>query len=761
MKKLFTAIPIIVSFVLSSYYSSAQAPNCPAIGGLIYYVTGSQIWNFDPNLPPGPGNPSLNTIVPPAGSGSLAVANNINGGTLSPTFYVIAGGTYQWWNGTAWVNTGHTPGAVNPGGGGQYIYSLEGGGGNVYKYDGTGNATLLMTVPGFAGGGPFDMCADCEGNFYILKITTPGFLNKYSPTGALLQSYTISGATSVGSGGGFGIINNEVYYNNTSGFWRGVIAGTNVNFVQVIPTGLNPSPSDFGTCQIGGTVKAQASIDTGYYCLTPGSTPVSVSVSGSAPYTWTVLSGPAVINGGGQTVTLTSPTPGISKIEVRADGAGQCGGPGKDTVTLIPVGATIDAGKDDTTYGCAVYRDTITTATLTGTTSGVPYSIAWTPAASISAGANTLKPVLTPSGSPTLYTVTVTTAPDRGNCTWTDAMALIAIDATVGTADFEMEFLPGCTEDSIQVTNLSAIIYGKPNYKWVWGDFSDVDTGANPLHVYYAQKDYSVFMTLGNGYCTDTITKFIDTRHPLEAVMELSDDRLCPGDTIQFDAQKSTVTLTPTTTYEWDFGHGETSTLPNPLHTFRFPGEQKIRLIVIDSLGCRDTAERSLKEIVALPTIEVGNDTLICDGDMIYLPLGISVRGTDYLWNDGSTSPRHPVDKPGIYIVKISNECGSDYDTINVTSKNCTLWFPTAFSPNGDGKNDKAYLMGTHIGITDYELAIYNRWGQRVFYAEGTKEGWDGTTNGVPQPMGTYHYYIKYEYNRSEYKMKGDITLIR
>src|SRR5690606_30504954 len=116
-------------------------------------------------------NPFLNTINCP-GSG-LAVSDYLGPGPTYKTFYTVVGNVYWYYDGTAWVSSGHTAGAVNPGAGGGYIYSLIGGTGEVYKYDGTGNASLLTTVTGFASGGPFDLVADKDGNWYILKLTNP------------------------------------------------------------------------------------------------------------------------------------------------------------------------------------------------------------------------------------------------------------------------------------------------------------------------------------------------------------------------------------------------------------------------------------------------------------------------------------------------------------------------------------------------------------------------------------------------------------
>jgi gliding motility-associated-like protein len=756
----------IIMCLLCSNTTWAQLPICSSTGGIIYYNSGTSIGMYNPSLPPGPGNPSVNTIALPPGTVGMAISDNINGPGASPTFYAITGSSYWYYNGTTWINTGHSAGnaaAVNIGAGGGFIYNLVGGSGEVYKYDGTGNGVLLVTIPSFGGGGPYDLAADCEGNFYILKIaftpTNPAYLQKYDKFGTLLQTWGVIGPPSTAAGGGMGIIGNTVYFHNVTGFWEGTMGTTSITFTNV--PGVAITPSDFATCPIGTIGKAKASIDTGYYCG-PGNPPVTVSVSGAPPFVWTVLSGPAVVTGSGQVVDLTGPGGSISKIEVRADGVTECGGPGKDTVTLIVPEATVNAGKDDTTFGCAVYLDTLA-GSVTNKTPGITYNINWTPLGSIFSGATSLKPVVAPIGSPTVYTITVSTPANQGGCIWTDDMVMTSVDASVGTADFTFESHLGCIGDTIIITNTSGIAFGKATYNWFWNDFSKNDTSANPIHVYYDNKDSNrMVLIINNGLCKDTVGYTAFLKHEVRADIGLSDDRLCPGDTITFSSDKSSATKIPIT-YFWDFGDGATSTQPSPIHSFNKPGDQLVTLVATDSLDCKDTVDVRIPELVAVPKVDVGpDDTTICDGDIIFLPLGISVRGTDYLWQDGSKEPRHAVTKAGIYVVRISNVCGTDIDSIHVKTRNCKLWFTGAFTPNGDGKNDLAKLLGVSDNITDLEIAIYNRYSERVYFSRSATGGWDGTFGGKPQPIGTYYYYVKYTYgNSSPEVMKGDITLMR
>lgn len=87
---------------------------------------------------------------------------------------------------------------------------------------------------------------------------------------------------------------------------------------------------------------------------------------------------------------------------------------------------------------------------------------------------------------------------------------------------------------------------------------------------------------------------------------------------------------------------------------------------------------------------------------------------------------------------------------------------PNAFTPNGDGLNDKFFPVLVN-GVKDTEFRIYNRWGQCVHNAP---QPWDGTFNEVAQPVGTYLYYVVLTEDNGtgqpkEIKQQGAVTLLR
>lgn len=92
----------------------------------------------------------------------------------------------------------------------------------------------------------------------------------------------------------------------------------------------------------------------------------------------------------------------------------------------------------------------------------------------------------------------------------------------------------------------------------------------------------------------------------------------------------------------------------------------------------------------------------------------------------------------------------------------CEMFFPNAFSPNSDGRNDifKPVTLG-HQEIKTFR--ILNRWGQVVFETKGDRMGWNGVYNGRDQDAGTYYYLIRYRCADSDkdLEQKGEVLLVR
>jgi gliding motility-associated-like protein len=97
---------------------------------------------------------------------------------------------------------------------------------------------------------------------------------------------------------------------------------------------------------------------------------------------------------------------------------------------------------------------------------------------------------------------------------------------------------------------------------------------------------------------------------------------------------------------------------------------------------------------------------------------------------------------------------------VNLNSEKNLYLVPTAFTPNGDGKNDCFGLK--HWGkLSDLNFAVYNRWGQQLFFTKDITNCWNGTFKGEPQPLGAYVYVISGTALCGPVLRKGMIILMR
>ena len=96
----------------------------------------------------------------------------------------------------------------------------------------------------------------------------------------------------------------------------------------------------------------------------------------------------------------------------------------------------------------------------------------------------------------------------------------------------------------------------------------------------------------------------------------------------------------------------------------------------------------------------------------------------------------------------------------SVTLKS-SLIVPNAWSPNGDGHNDKLYPLTINMKELKY-FKVFNRWGQLMFETSTLGQGWDGTFNGVPQVMDVYTWIVEATgLDGVHYKQAGNSILMR
>ena len=161
-------------------------------------------------------------------------------------------------------------------------------------------------------------------------------------------------------------------------------------------------------------------------------------------------------------------------------------------------------------------------------------------------------------------------------------------------------------------------------------------------------------------------------------------------------------------------------------------------------------------------SINLGNDTTLCKGEV--LRLNAPATFAEYRWNTGATTASITVTEAGKYAVYAKTFEGCDVsDSINVlVAPSCVdIYFPNAFTPNGDGKNDYFGPIGNLSDVRNYEVVVYNRWGELIFQSRNPFVKWDGTYKGKPVASGTFTWYAHYQFGAIEKTKKGTIVIIR
>ena len=212
------------------------------------------------------------------------------------------------------------------------------------------------------------------------------------------------------------------------------------------------------------------------------------------------------------------------------------------------------------------------------------------------------------------------------------------------------------------------------SWEWDFGD-GNSSTVQNPTHIYTAAGVYTVKLIATNSFGADTITKtdFI-TVSSLVPVAEFSANKttINQGDAVIFSDQS----VNNPTSWEWDFGDGNTSTIQNPTHTYTTAGVYTVQLIANNNVGVDTITKTDYITVNSLvPVAEFSaNKTTINQGDAVIFSDQSTNNPTSWLWDfgDGSTStvqnPTHTYTTAGVYTVQLIVANSVAADTITKTN---------------------------------------------------------------------------------------------
>ncbi len=342
-------------------------------------------------------------------------------------------------------------------------------------------------------------------------------------------------------------------------------------------------------------------------------------------------------------------------------------------------------------------------------------------------------------------------------------------------ASFDFDY-DTCIAGPVDFTDLSST--GADSLvRWLW-TFGDGNSSSepSPSHLYESPGFQDVMLTVvDNNRCSDDSVATIQYQ-PAPAIIVLEPDRFvgcAPGD-IFFNNLSTPID----STYDilWDFGDGNMSDEISPTNFYEEPGIYSISIDVTSPIGCMISAQfqdyiRVLPGPIAAFTFDPANPTSF-NSLVQFTDLSTDAINWQWFFGDESVSfdqnPSYNFRDTGVQeiILVVGHESGctdSAFATLDIQPI-VNYYLPNAFSPNNDGINDTYRGIGAIEDIVQFELTIWNRWGEKVFETNDPNEGWNGRKNnvGVDAPLGVYSVIVQYTEPRGKaVTLEGIATLIR
>ena len=384
----------------------------------------------------------------------------------------------------------------------------------------------------------------------------------------------------------------------------------------------------------------------------------------------------------------------------------------------------------------------------------------WTPTTglSLATGANvSANPMLT-----TNYTVTGTSL---GCSSSASVTVTVNQTPTVSVTPTQFAF---CDGESVGLT-----ASGATSYTWNPPLGLSTTTGGSVTANPTSTTTYTVVgSTLG---CEDDATATI-TVYPNPVVdFTVDEPSGCVEHCVNFTNLSSIAN--GTNSYTWDFGNGETANGVNQSICYPDTGVFTIQLTATSNNQCVTTLiEPNYISVYPNPEADFSVEPTYASVLNPQFQFTDNSNGAvEWYWNFGDgntaenliTTPQHTystnIDSASYTVLlEVVNQYGCVDETafdVYVTP-HISLYVPNAFSPNGNDRNEVFRAYGENI--VEFEMWIFNRWGQEIFYSANMEEGWDGTFMGAPVENDVYAYRILYRaLDGSEGRPFGSVTLVR
>jgi gliding motility-associated-like protein len=375
---------------------------------------------------------------------------------------------------------------------------------------------------------------------------------------------------------------------------------------------------------------------------------------------------------------------------------------------------------------------------ITGVTSAI-----WSPATFLD-NPTSLSPISSPSNSIT-YTVSGTTIE---GCLITGVVSITVF--LTPPSPLIADTLKYCNGGSGQIS-----VSGAATYEWSPNAFISPNTGAtvtisSPNEQYYYCEFVNACASITDSVYISLVTPVINAGN---------DTTVCPGSTAYMWAEGGlSYTWSPPVTFLTSAGDSVSVIAPDTTNYI---------VSGTDQYGCKDTASVFIA-LFPKPFIQTSPNVFGVFGESYPITAVTTTPSTIMVWSPSEflscnvcENPIAQPDQEFIYTVQyIDNNGCTAFDSIRFTY-DPIIYVPNTFIPDGDGKNDLFFAVGSNMRV--FYIEIYNRWGELVFETDDLLKGWNGTYEGNECPDGVYVWKIRYGEFPSDkiFELVGHVTLLR
>ena len=479
----------------------------------------------------------------------------------------------------------------------------------------------------------------------------------------------------------------------------------------------------------------------------------------NAVYTWDFGGGNILTGNGEGPYTINWSTTGIKYISLSVTENGCSSNQTLDSLPSYPFPVS-DAGADTSFCSGASY--------VLGNASTPGYSYLWSPATGLNNTAISNPMVSNTTVSTidsTQYIVTTTS----NNCVTSDTVLIIVFpypSAVINSAD---------TAQCLQGNSFGFSPNGNylPAATFQW-DFTGAVPPASSLKnpsgvVYDTQGIFPVTLTMAQYGCTGTFNTSV-TIYPMpSATTAISDTAGCEPLPVDFFSQPDMPV-----TFLWDYGDLQNDTNQNPSHIYPTSGTYLVTLVIQTINFCSTSIP--VGTITVYPKPEANftyTPETITDLNPVvnfYDESSLFTQSWSWIFGDGANStdqnPIHSFPDTGTYFVTLINatefNCKDTVMDTVIVYPDYNFYAPNAFTPNNDGKNDFFIPKAIGIDVAEFEMFIFDRWGDLIFVTQNPKNPWDGKIDGTPVKEDVYVWVVNLrDVLKKPHNYMGRVTVVR